>query len=114
MKKSRIYIERIRNQFGGFFVRVLKNEIRYIHWERSQAAAKEKSLDNLSEKELYELAVQDDYFHADHIFHVCGKDVVVSGDMLADITRGIVKSVILPIIYRLIFWKRLYLVKSGV
>ena len=24
------------------------------------------------------------YFHADHIFRVCGKDVVVSGDMLAD------------------------------
>ena len=30
------------------------------------------------------MEVQDNYFHADHIFRVCGKDVVVSGDMLAD------------------------------
>lgn len=84
MKKSRIYAERIQNQFGGFCVRVLKNEIQYIRREQSRAAAKEKSLDNLSEKELSELAVRDSYFHADHVFHVCGKDVVVSGDMLAD------------------------------
>ena len=84
MKKSRNYTERIQNQFGGFCVRVLKNEIRYIHREQSQAAVKEKSLDNLSEKELSELAVRDSYFHADHVFHVCGKDVVVIGDMLAD------------------------------
>ena len=84
MKKSRTYTERIQNQFGGFCVRVLKNEIRYIRREQSRAAAKEKSLDNLSEKELSELAVRDDYFHADHVFHVCGKDVIVSGDMLAD------------------------------
>ena len=84
MKKSRIYAERIQNQFGGFCVRVLKNEIQYIRREQSRAAAKEKSLDNLSEKELSELAVRDSYFHADHVFHVCGKDIVVSGDMLAD------------------------------
>ena len=84
MKKSRIYAERIQNQFGGFCVRVLKNEIQYIRREQSRAAAKEKSLDNLSEKELSELAVRDSYFHAEHVFHVCGKDVVVSGDMLAD------------------------------
>ena len=84
MKKSRTYTERIQNQFGGFCVRVLKNEIQYIRREQSRAAAKEKSLDNLSEKELSELAVRDSYFHADHVFHVCGKDVVVSGDMLAD------------------------------
>ena len=84
MIKSGTYTERIQNQFGGFCVRVLKNEIRYIHREWSRATAKEKSLDNLSDKELSELEVQDNYFHADHIFRVCGKDVVVSGDMLAD------------------------------
>ena len=84
MKKSRTYTERIQNQFGGFCVRVLKNEIRYIHREQSRTAAKEKSLDNLSEKELSELVLRDSYFHADHVFHVCGKDVVVIGDMLAD------------------------------
>ena len=84
MKKSGTYTERIQNQFGGFCVRVLKNEIRYIHREWSRATAKEKSLDNLSDKELSELEVQDNYFHADHIFRVCGKDDVVSGDMLAD------------------------------
>ena len=78
MKKSGTYIERIQNQFGGFCVRVLKNEIRYIRREQSRAAAKEQSLDNLSENELSKLAVRDSYFHADHVFHVCGKETSLS------------------------------------
>ena len=62
----------------------MKNEIRYIHRDWSRATAQETTLYPLADTDLYDLEVQDNYFHADHIFRVCGKDVVVSGDMLAD------------------------------
>ena len=59
MKKSKSYEERIQNQFGGFCTRVLKNEAKYIYRELSNQAVKEKVFDELSDKELSELAVYD-------------------------------------------------------
>ena len=83
MKKSKKCEQRIQNQFGAFCTRVLKNETRYIQRELSNKAVKEKSLSELSEKDLYELAVYDNYFDNEHSFDVQGKEIVVKGDMLA-------------------------------
>lgn len=78
MKKSKSYEERIQNQFGGFCTRVLKNEAKYIYRELSNQAVKEKVFDELSDKELSELAVYDNYFNSEHVFNVHGKEVVVT------------------------------------
>ena len=60
-EKSKSYEERIQNQFGGFCTRVLKNEAKYLYRELSNQAVKEKVFDELSDKELSELAVYDNY-----------------------------------------------------
>lgn len=83
MKNSKKSEQRIQNQFGAFCTRVLKNETRYIQRELGNKAIKEKSYDELSEKDLYELAAYDSYFDGEHSFDVQGKEIVVKGDMLA-------------------------------
>ena len=40
--------------------------------------------DELSDKELSELAVYDNYFNSEHVFNVHGKEVVFNGDLLAE------------------------------
>lgn len=77
------YEKRVQNQFAGFCVKVLKNEARHIHRENNRSLAHEKSINELSSAELSELAAYDNYFENEHIFNVDGKDIVVSGDVLA-------------------------------
>ena len=83
MKNSKKSEQRIQNQFGAFCTRVLKNETRYIQRELGNKAIKEKSYDELSKKDLCELAAYDNYFNGEHSFDVQGKEIVVKGDMLA-------------------------------
>ena len=82
MKDS--YEQRVQNQFGGFCTRVLKNEANRIHNEYARQREIEKSLDAVTPEELEQIAVMDQYFQDDHIFEVLGKQVVVTGDLLAD------------------------------
>ena len=82
MKDS--YEQRVQNQFGGFCTRVLKNEANRIHNEYARQREMEKSLDAVTPEELEEIAVMDQYFQDDHVFEVLGKQVVVTGDLLAD------------------------------
>lgn len=82
MKDS--YEQRVQNQFGGFCTRVLKNEANRIHNEYARQRELEKSLDTVTPEELEEIAVMDKYFQDEHIFEVFGKQVVVTGDLLAD------------------------------
>lgn len=82
MKDS--YEQRVQNQFGGFCTRVLKNEANRIHNEYARQRGLEKSLDTVTPEELEEIAVMDKYFQDEHIFEVFGKQVVVTGDLLAD------------------------------
>ena len=82
MKDS--YEQRVQNQFGGFCTRVLKNEANRIHNEYARQREMEKSLDTVTPEELEQIAVMDQYFQDDHIFEVLGKQVVVTGDLLAD------------------------------
>ena len=82
MKDS--YEQRVQNQFGGFCTRVLKNEANRIHNEYARQREMEKSLDAVTPEELDQIAVMDQYFQDDHVFEVLGKQVVVTGDLLAD------------------------------
>ena len=82
MKNSKKSEQRIQNQFGAFCTRVLKNETRYIQRELGNKTIKEKSYDELSKKDLYELAAYDSYFDGEHSFDVQRKEIVVKGDML--------------------------------
>jgi len=82
MKDS--YEQRVQNQFGGFCTRVLKNEANRIHNEYARQREMEKSLDAVTPEELEQIAVMDQYFQDDHVFEVLGKQVVVTGDLLAD------------------------------
>ena len=82
MKDS--YEQRVQNQFGGFCTRVLKNEANRIHNEYARQREMEKSLDAVTPEELEQIAVVDQYFQDDHVFEVLGKQVVVTGDLLAD------------------------------
>ena len=82
MKDS--YEQRIQNQFGGFCVKVLKNEARYIQREYARRREQEKSLDDLTANELEQTASKDHYFNDEHVFEVMGIPVVVTGNLLAE------------------------------
>ena len=82
MKDS--YEQRIQNQIGGFCVKVLKNEARYIQREYARRREQEKSLDDLTANELEQTASKDHYFNDEHVFEVMGIPVVVTGNLLAD------------------------------
>ena len=76
--------QRIQNQFGGFCVRVLKNEALNIHREHARLRDREKSLDDLNTSELEQTATVDKYFMDEHVFEVLGLPIVVTGDLLAE------------------------------
>lgn len=78
------YEQRIQNQFGGFYVKVLKNEAGCIRREYARLRDREKSLDDLNTSELEQTATVDKYFMDEHVFEVLGLPVVVTGDLLAE------------------------------
>ena len=82
MKDS--YEQRIQNQFGGFCVKVLKNEAGCIRREYARRRDREKSLHDLTDSELKQTATVDKHFMGEHIFEVLGLPIVVVGDLLAE------------------------------
>ena len=78
------YEQRIQNQFGAFCTRVLKNEANRIHNEYTRQRQIEKSLEELSPDELDQIAAEDKYFQDEYVFEVLGKQVVVTGNLLAE------------------------------
>lgn len=78
------YELRIQNQFGAFCTRVLKNEANRIHNEYTRQRQIEKSLEELSPDELDQIAAEDKYFQDEYVFEVLGKQVVVTGNLLAE------------------------------
>lgn len=85
MKNS--YEKRVQNQFGGFCVKVLKNEARRIHKEYTKIRENEKSFSDLTNAELAQLTVTDSYFADECIFSVLGNEIVVSNSVLANAIR---------------------------
>ena len=78
------YEQRIQNQFGAFCTRVLKNEANRIHNEYTRQRQIEKSLEELSPDELDQIAAEDKYFQDEYVFEVLGKQVVMTGNLLAE------------------------------
>ena len=77
------YEQRLQNQFGGFCTKVLRNEANRIHNEYTRQRAVEKSWDDLTDAELLQTAVYDQYFHTEQIFQVLGRPVVVENSQLS-------------------------------
>ena len=77
------YEQRLQNQFGGFCTKVLRNEAYRIHNEYARQRAIEKSWDELTDAELLQTAVYDQYFRSEQIFQVLGQSVVVENAQLA-------------------------------
>lgn len=83
---------RIQNQFGGFCVKVLKNEARHIQREYARQREQEKSIDDLTLAEQEQIAHEDQYFNGEHIFEVQGLPIVVTGDLLAEALAQLPKA----------------------
>ena len=83
MKDS--YEKRVQNQFGGFCVRVLKNEANRLRNENAKKREKEIPTISLSSDLLCEAAREDRYFQGEHIFEVHGIQICVTGDILAKV-----------------------------
>ena len=82
MKDS--YEQCIQNKFGGFCIRVLKNEARYIHRSDVRRCKREKSLSCLTESEFEQTSTTDKYFMDEHVFVVREIPIVVIGNLLAE------------------------------
>lgn len=82
---------RIQNQFSAFCIKVLKNAARNIQREYALSRKYRKSLSDLSEKELEQIAQTDMYFMSEHIFDVFGLPVVVTGDALSEALQRLEK-----------------------
>ena len=83
MKDS--YEKRVQNQFGGFCVRVLKNEANRLRNENAKKRKMEIPTISLSSDLLCEVAREDRYFQGEHIFEVHGIQICVTGDILAKV-----------------------------
>ena len=83
MKNS--YEKRVQNQFGGFCVKVLKNETRNIQREFAYIRENEKSFNDLSSAELAHLTATDKYIEQNRYFNVLGNEIVVADATLADV-----------------------------
>lgn len=75
---------RIQNQFGGFCVKVLKNEATRIYAENAYRNEKEVSYESLLTHDDESLFINDAIFRNERTFVVLGIPVVVINDFLAD------------------------------
>lgn len=75
----------ISKTFAAFCCKVLKNENRNIYAERKRRNEREKSIENLSEKDIINTSVCDNYFI--NVFEVCGMKIPVLDDDLAEAIR---------------------------
>lgn len=66
----------------AFCCKVLRNENPNIYAERKRRNESEKSIENLSEKEIINTSVCDSYFIK--VFEVCGMKIPVADDRLAE------------------------------
>lgn len=87
MKDS--YEKRVQNQFGGFCVRVLKNEANRLRNEDARKRKIEISTISLSSDLLHDLVREDRYFQDEHIFDVYGMQICVTGDILAKVLTNL-------------------------
>lgn len=73
-----------RHAFDSFCKKILKHEARDYYDEINRRRGYEVSLGELSEQELAQLSVLDEYFKDNICFRVLGHDVVVSDKLIAE------------------------------
>ncbi|HBL50770.1 MAG TPA: RNA polymerase subunit sigma-70 [Firmicutes bacterium] len=73
-----------RHTFDSFCKKVLKHEARDYYDELKRRREREISLDELSEKELEQLTVMDEYFKDLYSFNVLGYDISVSDERISE------------------------------
>ena len=81
--------QRIQNQFGGFCVRVLKNEANRIFNEYAKLRSHEASLDTCIKENALPQSAADRYFCNEHTLYAFGMPVVVMGDLLSEALCGL-------------------------
>ena len=72
-----------QHAFDSFCKKILKNEARNFYKEIKRQREREKTFSELSEREMEQLCVTDDYFATEQIFNVLGYDVIVNSQSIA-------------------------------
>jgi len=80
---------RIQHQFDSFCKKILKGEVRDYFREMKKQRDHEVSLSDLSEQELEQIGVTDEYFAVEEIFNVLGNVVVIKNEQIADALRNL-------------------------
>jgi len=78
------YKEHKRHAFDSFCKKILKHEARDYYDDLKRRRKHEISLDELSEKELEQLTVMDEYFKDLYSFNVMGYDITVSDERISE------------------------------
>lgn len=82
--KPHSHEEHKRHTFDSFCKKILKHEARDYYDELKRRRGQEISLDELSEKELEQLTVMDEYFKDLYSFNVLGYDITVSDERISE------------------------------
>lgn len=82
--KSHSYKEHKRHTFDSFCKKILKHEARDYYDDLKRRRKHEISLDELSEKELEQLTVMDEYFKDLYSFNVMGYAITVSDERISE------------------------------
>lgn len=72
-----------QHTFDSYCKKILRNETRDYYDELNRRREHEISLGELSEQELAQLSVMDEYFKSTYAFSVLGRDIIVSDELIA-------------------------------
>ena len=90
MKKSSSEQQsRIRKQFDSFCKTLLKNEMIDYERERNYRLKYEISFSELTQKELRQLEIMDDYIVESEMFHVFDYDIEVKDELIGEALKSL-------------------------
>ena len=90
MKKSSSEQQsRIRKQFDSFCKTLLKNEMIDYERERNYRLKYEISFSELTQKELQQLEIMDDYIVESEMFHVFDYDIEVKDELIGEALKSL-------------------------
>ncbi len=90
-KSSSEQQSRIRKQFDSFCKTLLKNEMIDYERERNYRFNYEISFSELTQKELQQLEIMDDYIAESEMFHVFDYDIEVKDELISEALKFLQK-----------------------
>ena len=81
------YEQNKRRVFDSFCKKVLKHDVRNYYNEIKRRQNREELFSELSEQEMAQLSIMDNYFATEQTFKVIGSDVIVNDGNIADALR---------------------------